>query len=138
MMLFLLTLALFSSPKMGQSIEVRVTLDVYSGRPNPSWMLSQSDAQDLLQMLNGLPRAEPSEFFDGLGYRGFVLDITTPETSSTTQITLYKGRVRYADGSDARFFADNERQIERWLLSHAKPYIERSLYKYVKKELKKP
>lgn len=60
---------------------MKIELDVFSGRPNPNWVVTESTASDLLKALGslhtGLESARgtgstPSDL-PGLGYRGFVV-----------------------------------------------------------------
>src|SRR5258708_17331678 len=52
-----------------------VTLDVYSGRPNPSWRLSDKDHARLLERVSGRALADETEVATdaALGPRGFVI-----------------------------------------------------------------
>ncbi|HEX8393441.1 MAG TPA: hypothetical protein VF665_13940, partial [Longimicrobium sp.] len=54
----------------------RITLDIFSGRPNPSWVLDEKQARDLLQDLQRRPEAlAPADAFPGiLGYRGILVE----------------------------------------------------------------
>jgi len=50
----------------------RVELDVFSGRPNPTWPLTAEESQDLLARIGQLsPGGGPVPA--GLGYRGFIV-----------------------------------------------------------------
>jgi hypothetical protein len=51
---------------------LRIEADLFSGRPNPVWMVTDADAGDaLLRSVSGAPEAvaKPGAGFDGLGYR---------------------------------------------------------------------
>ncbi|WP_043345670.1 hypothetical protein [Belnapia moabensis] len=50
---------------------LRVELDIFSGRPNPSWVLDVAEEQALLAHLRLGAGCEPRS--DGLGYRGFLV-----------------------------------------------------------------
>ncbi len=52
-----------------------VELDVFSGRPNPRWELTEQERQRVEKLLSGPPEeADPGTGAKaGLGYRGFVL-----------------------------------------------------------------
>jgi hypothetical protein len=52
-----------------------VEVDLFSGRPNPAWVLSEAQVRRLLEIWNGLKPADPagSEQFPRLGYRGLTL-----------------------------------------------------------------
>lgn len=56
---------------------MRVELDIFSGRPNPSWELSVDEAAELSRRLAALIKTETRPDEGGLGYRGFV--ITNPD-----------------------------------------------------------
>ena len=50
-----------------------VELDIFSGRPNPSWELDEPSIRRLREVQRGLPEAPTSSPKPlGLGYRGFV------------------------------------------------------------------
>ncbi|GAB3196619.1 hypothetical protein GCM10027062_06350 [Nocardioides hungaricus] len=50
-----------------------VELDVFSGRPNPRWLLTPTEAAEFTQrVLDGATPAVPVDVSEGnLGYRGF-------------------------------------------------------------------
>lgn len=62
---------------------LRVTIDVFSGRPNPVVDLGAGDAQDLIERLQPARRLEPGEpdlpAQPTLGYRGVVIEQTGRE-----------------------------------------------------------
>jgi hypothetical protein len=88
-----------------------VEIDIFSGRPNPRWELSEADNAWLTRLLESLEgvagRASPSP--PGLGYRGFRLRDAAGMTWSA-----YGGLVQSPDG----LVADPNRRIERFLLDH--------------------
>ena len=53
---------------------MKVTLDVFSGRPNPSWELPDHDADSVVERFaaRATPAAPPAP--PRLGYRGYVVD----------------------------------------------------------------
>ena len=52
----------------------RVELDVFSGRPNPTWQLADVDARRLAELVVGLARVPGSAPQPpALGYRGFLV-----------------------------------------------------------------
>jgi hypothetical protein len=56
---------------------MRVTLDIYSGRENPSWDLSESDARQLVSRLAGKTLAAADEVEGGvLGFRGYIVAVS--------------------------------------------------------------
>ena len=54
---------------------MRVTLDIYSGRENPSWDLSESDARQLVDRVAGKTLAAVNEVEGVLGFRGYIISV---------------------------------------------------------------
>ena len=57
----------------GPADEVRVTLGIYSGRPDPTWTLSAWDAAAVERAIEALPEAGGTPPEGGLGYHGFTV-----------------------------------------------------------------
>jgi hypothetical protein len=55
---------------------IRVEIDVYSGRPNPSFNLSEASEAELVRKLRDLPHLESIPPEPGLGYRGYIVTAT--------------------------------------------------------------
>lgn len=93
---------------------MRVELDIFSGRPNPSWELTNEEASHLATRLAGLPTAAPEFAPPALGYRGLV--IFNPEGISglPSQFRIYKGNMTI-DDPESKYYRDSN-EIERWLL----------------------
>ena len=89
-----------------------VELDVYSGRPNPSWTLSRDDAARFERTVGALPPAPPGVWANPLGYRGFV--VTGPDGSV---VRVHAGAVQISEGGSLTDRADPDQALERWLLS---------------------
>jgi len=53
--------------------ELKVTVDLYSGRPNPWWTLTKPQAAEIETELSGIPEPETAEP-PRLGFRGLVLE----------------------------------------------------------------
>jgi hypothetical protein len=65
---------------------MQVTLDVFSGRPNPSWKLSGNDLRQLIERLAGKAVPSPETGEEGLGYRGFIISVMDDTTTSATKL----------------------------------------------------
>ena len=104
-----------------------VELDVFSGLPNPAWDLPPAGTAVLLAMIGALPPSPSVSLPTPLGYRGFL--VTIPGSSSASVVTLraYRGIVAY-QGPKTAYYADPAKQVERWLLSTSRPYIDVQLY----------
>lgn len=114
--------------------KARVTLQVYSGRENPSWDLSEKQISDLLTLVGDLPKAEPFTLPDNLGYRGFQVELTENAAEKTQEIVAYKGRVLYKSAEADKYFTDRERRLEMSLLNSADSLNE-ELKKFVRDEI---
>lgn len=98
-----------------QDTGASVELDVFSGRPNPSWTLTHTQGVRLRQLLRAArdlparhkrgPAAEP-----GLGYRGLILRISVGATTETWHVG------RGAAEVDGQVYPDDGRHIERYVL----------------------
>lgn len=77
------------SDSEGPQDQATVTADLFSGRPNPAWMLSTDSTRQLEELLAALATAdnEPPAF-DQLGFRRFsVLDIRYNGVPSAVSVT---------------------------------------------------
>lgn len=100
-------------------MKVSIQMDVFSGRPNPTWVLNLSESGELLNELSPLPEADKNEavFFDGLGYRGFIISVRD-ELKPTPQPVIYrvyKGFIL----SGEKVFSDKN-SVEKKLIEQAK------------------
>jgi len=104
-----------------------VELDIFSGRPNPTWELSTADTATLTEMIGSLPSSPPADLPTPLGYRGFLMTLDEPESGSVTRIRACQGIVEY-QGREIKYYTDPGKQVERWLMGTARPYIDSQLY----------
>lgn len=65
-----------------------VTLDVFSGRPNPSWELSEADARTLVSRLQGKAVAALEETTGDLGFRGYIVSAAADDDDTATAAGL--------------------------------------------------
>lgn len=115
--------------------KAKVTLQVYSGRENPSWSLSEKQIDELLALLDNLPKAEPRDFQDGLGYSGFQVVLTENTTEKTHEIVAHKGHIFYKTAEADAYFTDRDRRLEIFLLKSGDSYLEDNLSKSIKDEI---
>lgn len=113
-----------SLPQTSQTI---ATLLLFSGRPNPQWVLSASQTQELLRRLEPLPLSTVEPFADGLGYQGYQVQIQSANAPLTV-LRVFHQRVEVVQGDQTTYHVDAERQLERWLLLTAQPYIDKASY----------
>lgn len=96
--------------------DVRVEIDVFSGRPNPSWALSPAEAGDLAARLRDLPREGRPR--PRLGYRGFVVHRPDPRGGSWPWLHVGGGAVEVFAGAGRGCYRDVA-GIEEWLVALA-------------------
>lgn len=118
--------------------KAEVTIQVFSGRENPSWSLNEKQIDELLALLKDLPKAEPGDFQDGLGYRGFQTVLTESTSEKTQEIVAYKGRVLYKTAEAKAYFTDRDRRLEIFLLKSGDSYLDESLSKFISDEIESP
>jgi hypothetical protein len=83
-----------------------IELDVFSGRPNPSWQLDGEARKKLVSLLGALaPAQTPAPEVPGLGYRGFTFGLGGPARA-------YGGFV----DMPLRVLSDPDRTVERFLM----------------------
>lgn len=100
-------------------------VDIYSGRRNPSWELSEEQIAELRHMVDAARQSDPprGQPFDGLGYRGVSVINSDLEESLPYRIDAISGFVTIVEqpGSEP----DNIHRhadtagIEEWILAQA-------------------
>jgi len=115
------------------AVTAQVTLNVYSGRPDPSWNLDQTRTDELMQKTSALPASVAPPGFppSKLGYRGFRVQALDASSQTVAVFTVYGGTVRRDQMSVTSYSADVERAVERWLLSTGLPTLSPETYSEV-------
>jgi hypothetical protein len=93
---------------------VRVTIDIYSGRPNPTFLLDEKEAREIVRQLAAEPDTATAEEVNTgiLGYRGMILEL---EEDEATKLALPR-RLRVGGGvakREARGVELAQRLIEK-------------------------
>jgi hypothetical protein len=119
-------------------MEMHVTLDIFSGRPNPTWELSQEQTSQFLKKILKLKTKENLHVNSSnseLGYRGFIIEETNFE-QKLRRFYVYNGIVNVVENNSSYALEDNEYSIERWLLQTSPNYLD-EIVEYVKQEIEK-
>ncbi len=95
-----------------------VELDVFSGRPNPTWTLSPEETAALAALLKDLPRSDTPAGEGGLGYRGFIISNPGRAAGLPARIRVGGGVVTMEENGRLQFYRETH-GIERWLLQQA-------------------
>ena len=98
-----------------------------SGMPPPKWVLNSEEVQTIEQTLSTLTPTDSASFFDGLGYRGFVIQFKSPDRF----VRVQSGYVLIEENGLQQTFVDVDNQLELWLLNVSKPHIEPELYSFL-------
>lgn len=103
---------------MSTNYGVEAELDIFSGRPNPRWMLSAEQLERLRRQLNEpVPAAAPPPL--GLGYRGFVITNLGQDRSIPQQLRVYRSVVIVIDRERRLAYRDTA-GLEDSLLDYAR------------------
>lgn len=116
---------------------VVVTLDVYSGRPNPTWALAEGMAVEFLRRLHALDgsKAAPREF-ENLGYRAVSAEFQD-ETKGTVIVKASRGIVTLDRAGQQFHYVDSGRQLELWLVNTGAAHLTPDTLRYVTGEIAK-
>jgi hypothetical protein len=108
---------------------VQIELDIFSGRPNPTWELDDSEVDQLLGLMAQRSQ-EAGRGFDigGLGYRGFILTVTGQQSGMFDQAHVFRGVIKLTLGASVTYVRDHDREVEYWLLDTAKRHVSEELY----------
>lgn len=88
---------------------VEAELDIFSGNPNPVWILSGADGVLFLKKLAMLPQASAKELDDNLGYRGFIVKVTNETEESLVRIQ--NGTVQLSQNDNNVYYSDQNRHL---------------------------
>lgn len=117
------------------SARVEVELDIFSGNPNPTWILPDADGILFFKRLAILPKVSAKKLSTNLGYRGFIVQVTNGTEKSLVRIQ--NGTVQLSQEDTNVYYSDQNRDLERWLLNSAKPSLKSDLFKIVESEFPK-
>jgi hypothetical protein len=93
---------------------LNISLNIYSGRPDPSWTLTQDQTKYFTDYLKEaqVSSNNPKESPEGSRYRGFTIGCNT---NSNYLIRVYDGFVIQGE----KILIDDARKLEFWLLETA-------------------
>ena len=117
-------------------MSLTVTLNVFSGRPNPTWVVpdeAAAELRDRVSRIATLSNLKPPSVLGGLGYRGFSV---SHDHDAELTLNLHAGVVDRG-GPSPTLIAD-DREIERFLLSTAGGAIADEVRAHVEQSLAIP
>jgi hypothetical protein len=110
-----------------------VEVDIFSGMPNPTWILTNAEADKFVKQLAALSRTSATELSGNLGYRGFIVQCTDGATKQL--IRIQTGIVHISKGTTNVYAYDQDRELERWLLNTGKSHLKNDLFQIVEREV---
>lgn len=113
---------------------VTVEVDLYSGRPNPRFMLQPSEISEFTSRMAALPTTDDPAPSVPLGYRG--LRVETGQSGSMSEIGVFDGVVTvHEPAGTERLLSDRDRDLERWLIDLGADGLEQDEVSFVRSEL---
>jgi len=122
---------------------MRVTLDVFSGRSNPSWDLSKKDTNNLVNLVpnRALPSIDTVESI--LGFRGYIISAESDDVPPSLGLphdfrlggTLFDQVVAPQGLALAVMTPEESDEAGVWLLSTAKGAVEDEVLSYVERTI---
>jgi len=109
----------------GEQSSLQVELDVFSGRPNPVWTLSNDQASAFDAKFKRLTTTTSNRgAYEGLGYRGFKVS----GFDRYDEVKVWHDTVEATRGQTRYLWVDVNRDLERFLLETSKSHIDADLY----------
>lgn len=116
-----------------------VTLDIFSGRPNPTWVLSENHGEELTERVSAITELTASNSsgpLGGLGYRGFYVTQVPDSAPAFHAFHVHEGIVDRGV-REANLISGN-RELESWLLTSAGSALSDEVRAAVEADIKKP
>jgi hypothetical protein len=115
-----------SPPAEPAAEPARIELDVFSGRPNPTWDLTRDQAAELARLHATLSQASSANVIpDGLGYRGFKLH----GFRSFEELIVWREVVASRQPDHSVQWNDPNRTLESFLLGTLQPHIDAETFR---------
>lgn len=112
-------------PPEGAQKGLKVTILIYSGRPNPSFVLEEQAKVEALAGLYG--QAQENKDFKGstvlpsiLGYNGILAENLSKYAGLPASFAVYRENIEARDETGTKFLSADNRDLETRLLDQAK------------------
>ena len=115
--------------------DIHVELDIYSGRPNPEWVLTELEASVFSELFCLLaPIAADPVPETRLGYRGFIATDPGGSIEGYDKLWIYRGRILATHETGTHTFADPALALETWLLLSARGRVAEPTLRHLEDE----
>jgi hypothetical protein len=115
-------------------VRCEVELDIFSGMPNPTWVLSDAEADAFAKALSALPHTSGRDLSGSLGYRGMIIECTLEGDTQT--IHIQAGTVQITAGATKSYLRDGNRTLEAWLRDTGRSHLDEDLLALIGRELR--
>lgn len=126
-----------ASQTPAQPSSMAVSLGIYSGRPDPSWTLTDEQIAEFGRLVEPLPTAVGDPPAGGLGYHGFYVLVSEPGQADRT-LVAYRGFIADSGSGPRTFWQDAERTVEAYLLETGRPHLTANVIAAVEADLGLP
>jgi len=116
-------------------VSLTVTLNIFSGRSNPTWIIPDEGASEFNERISQITTTsnlKPAGVMGGLGYRGF----SVRRNEETHAFHVHAGMVD--TGLLSPTLVADDRDIERWLLSTATTELPELVRAHIDEALREP
>lgn len=105
-------------------------LSIFSGLPDPQWLLSSTEAQQFYAILSSLPRlGQTPPATPSLGFRGVII-----RNEADSSYVIYKGYVWSLAAGTTTVQQDTDQVLRAWLLKTSQAHLPTDLYELLVKE----
>lgn len=115
-------------------VRVEVEIDIFSGMPNPTWVLTNAEADNFVKQLAAVSQTSATELSGHLGYRGFIVQVM--QGADTQLIRIQTGTIHISEDPTNVYACDEDRELERWLLNTGKPHLKNDLFQIAERDLR--
>jgi hypothetical protein len=118
-----------------------ITLDIFSGRPNPTFNLDEKNAKKFVERFAGKSVLSPENVEAHLGFRGFIVDAATDVKLPDNIPTRFHVGGVATEKFNAKALkqpllsADENDDAVKWLLSKAKDSVNAEIFSHIKDTL---
>src|SRR5437588_322233 len=104
-------------PGKAEKSPMRIELDAFSGRPNPTWSLTDEQTGQFFAKFKLLKKSDSQRaLYDGLGYRGFKV----AGFQDYDGVTVWADIIEARRGGTRYQWLDESKSLERYLLETSK------------------
>jgi hypothetical protein len=111
---------------------VIVQVDIFSGRPSPSWTLDEADSSQVRRHLDELEQTDAPSPTPGLGFRGFVLTGVDPSALAPYDWVVVQGTsvVAHTGGREVTL-ADPDHALYSLVRGRTESHVEPAIFAHI-------